>query len=59
MSNHSWNEAYFLQAFLMYNKSFRITMWNSLLARFYHAQLKEDFPLFLANPGSSIWLQKN
>src|SRR5579872_3722259 len=57
-ANHSWNEACVLQAFLMYNEAFRIVMWNSLLARYYSKDIQLDFPLFLKNPGGSLWLMK-
>jgi predicted O-methyltransferase YrrM len=57
-ANHSWNEAYVLQAFLMYNERFRVTMWNSLLAKMHYVRIKTDYPIFLRNPGSSIWLIK-
>ncbi len=57
-SNYSWNEAYVLQAFLMYNDRFRVTMWNSMFAREHRSVILQDFPLFLNNPGSSIWLEK-
>ncbi len=57
-SNLSWNEAYFLRAFLMYNATFEVVMWNSLLARTYGRIIADDFPLFLKNPGSSIWIER-
>jgi len=56
--NHSWNEAYMLRAFLMYNMQFKILFWGSLLARCYRQELTEEYPKFLNNPGSSIWLHR-
>jgi predicted O-methyltransferase YrrM len=54
--NYSWNEAYVLRAFLMYNDVFEIVYWNSLLYR--EADLREEFALKGGNPGSSIWLRR-
>jgi hypothetical protein len=56
-SNYSWNEAYALRAFLMYNTRFRVIFWNSLFARGYRASIQDEFSPFLKNPGSSIWLE--
>ena len=57
--NYSWNEAYALQAFLMYNNRFSIIFWNSLIARTHRAKLLLDYPSFLTNAGTSIWLVVN
>ena len=54
--NYSWNEAYALRAFLMYNNSFEITFWNSAMARAHPAKLLADSPDFMNNAGTSIWL---
>ncbi len=54
--NYSWNEAYALRAFLMYNGRFSIFFWNSYLARTCRQKLLNDYPNFLRNPGSSIWI---
>ena len=54
--NYSWNEAYLLRAFLMYNDAFDVIYWNSLLYR--EPDLRSDFALKSGNPGSSIWLRR-
>ena len=54
--NYSWNEAYALRAFLMYNDAFAITYWNSLLYR--EPDVREEAELKSGNPGSSIWLRR-
>jgi predicted O-methyltransferase YrrM len=54
--NYSWNEAYALRAFLMYNRKFSVLFWNTYLARVCRARLMADYPAFLSSPGSSIWL---
>ena len=56
--NLSWNEAYFLRAFLMYNTKFRIVMWNSLLAREFGRHGLPESSTFMRNPGSSVWIRK-
>ncbi|MEB3049488.1 class I SAM-dependent methyltransferase [Mycolicibacter sp. MYC123] len=55
--NKSWNEAYALQAFLMYNPAFEVVFWNGLLAQRQRKLILETLPLFLKNPGGSIWLR--
>ncbi len=54
----AWNEAYILRAFLQYNNSFKIMLFNSYLAQFYRETLESQMPLCLKNPGGSIWLRK-
>ena len=54
--NHSWNEAYALRAFLMFNSQFKIVFWGSCLKRFCHDAMRADFPQFPANAGSAIWI---
>jgi predicted O-methyltransferase YrrM len=56
-NNHSWNEIYALRAFLMYNPVFEVVFWNGLFTHRQHELIQETNPLFLKNPGSSIWLR--
>lgn len=56
--NFSWNEAYALRAFLMYNAAFKITFWNSLLAKSFASEIQKEVPTFLKNPGGSIWIRR-
>lgn len=52
--NRSWNEAYFLRAFLMYNSAFTVHFWTDFHALFgAHA----DDPL--VGRASSIWIRRN
>lgn len=61
----AWNEAYLLRAFLQYNKSFEIEIFNSFLNRFHRDKLRATLPLcvqyadenILAS-GLSLWLRK-
>ncbi len=53
----SWNETYFLRAFLMHNEAWSIEMCNSWLMRFYSDALKEAMP-GISFEGASLWLCK-
>jgi len=57
-TNYSWNEIYALRAFLMYNSEFRIRFWGSCMAQRRPQLIREVFPLFLKNPGGSLWIEK-
>jgi predicted O-methyltransferase YrrM len=59
----AWNETYLLRAFLQYNSTFRIRLWNSYLA-LAHADLLEDWmPLWTTTVdfgvGGSLWLERS
>lgn len=60
--NYSWNEVYFVQAFLMYNKSFKIEFFNHYLATQLPDAVRDADPVmaerFLKNPGAGLWLRK-
>jgi predicted O-methyltransferase YrrM len=56
--NRSWNEIYALRAFLMYNSAFEVVFWNGLFAHRQPELAHEANPLFLKNPGGSIWLRR-
>jgi hypothetical protein len=55
--NYSWNEAYALRAFLMYNVRFEIVFWGSLFKQKFPRNVEEVNPQFAMNPGTSIWLK--
>ncbi len=56
-NNRSWNEIYALRALLMYNSAFEVVFWNGLFAHRQPELVHETNPLFLKNPGGSIWLR--
>ena len=56
-NNYSWNEIYALRAFLSYNSAFEVVFWSSLFTLRQRELVQETNPLFLKNPGSSIWLR--
>jgi len=57
-NGRAWNEAYALRAFLQFNSSFEILFFNSYLSVHHKDALERHLPLFLRNPGGSIWLRK-
>jgi len=53
-----WNEAYLLRAFLTHNCAFEIVLFNSFLNQCLTERVKAEFPLFLEDPGASLWLRR-
>jgi predicted O-methyltransferase YrrM len=56
--NYSWNETYFVRAFLMHNRSYSVFYSSSYMAQQEPDMIKEHFPTFPANPGTGLWLIK-
>jgi hypothetical protein len=56
--NYSWNEAYAVRAFLMFNPNFKIIFWGSLLKRLYSEKVVREGGRFARNSGTSLWLQR-
>lgn len=56
--NRSWNEAYLLRAFLMYNAAFQVLFFTNYFARQHRAAVQELCPTFLRDSGGAIWLRK-
>jgi predicted O-methyltransferase YrrM len=54
----AWNEAYLLRAFLQYNSRFRVEWFNPFLVHWHRDRFAREMPLFLENPGGSLWLRK-
>ncbi len=54
--NRSWNELYFLRAFLMFNSMFRVIFFNHYFSVKYPNQITGT-PL-AKNPGGGLWLRK-
>jgi hypothetical protein len=57
-----WNEQYILRAFLEYNTSFKIVLFNTYLESVFSKELKDRFPLVLkkieGQQDGSIWIKK-
>lgn len=54
----AWNEAYLLRAFLQYNSQFEVVLLNCFVARAFTSLIEQHMPLFLKNPGGSLWVRK-
>lgn len=54
----SWNEAYVLRAFLMYNASFRIEFWSAYASHFQGELIADKMPLCRQWPGGAFWLSR-
>jgi hypothetical protein len=54
----AWNEAYLLHAFLAYNETFEILLFNDLIAKLHPEVLRDGFPLCTKNTGGSLWIRK-
>jgi len=57
--NRSWNELYAVRAFLSYNSTWRIILFNSYLAKLEQAMIEATYPTFLGQSGSALWLQRS
>ena len=60
--NHSWNELYFLHAFLMYNAAFEIVFFNDYFGKVHSDVVQDLVPAIAArmllNPGGGLWLRR-
>ncbi|NJR65857.1 MAG: class I SAM-dependent methyltransferase, partial [Leptolyngbyaceae cyanobacterium CRU_2_3] len=54
----AWNECYFLKAFLQYNQTFKIVLFNTFLEHRRPDWFRSHMPLCMKNLGGSIWLKK-
>ncbi len=54
----AWTEAYLLRAFLTFNRTFEIALFNTFLERFHEARFRERMALCMKNTGGSIWLRR-
>ena len=53
----SWNEAYFLRAFLMYNNSYEILCFADMIHK-YNKESFSEMPYCYKNHGGSFWIRK-
>ncbi len=53
----SWNENYFLKAFLMYNDKFEIQLFSHYIHK-HHKEAFTNMPLCYNNPGGNFWMLK-
>lgn len=58
LSGKAWNEAYVIKSFLQFNNAFKIELFNSYLAIHQPDLMKQHLPLFMKDPGSSLYIKK-
>jgi hypothetical protein len=56
-NGRSWNENYFLKAFLMYNNFFEIILFADFLHS-QHGEIFKDMPNCYLNSGGNMWIRK-
>jgi hypothetical protein len=59
IDGRAWNEAYLLRAFLQYNTQFDVLLLNSFVGHAFRTFMETNMPLFLKDPGGSLWLRKS
>jgi hypothetical protein len=47
-----------VKAFLQFNTAFGMLLFNSYLGIHHAAAMERHLPLFLRNPGGSLWIEK-
>jgi methyltransferase family protein len=57
-TNYSWNEAYAVRAFLMYNECFVPFYSSSLVLQLERPLVARLFPAFPENPGTNLWIRR-
>jgi predicted O-methyltransferase YrrM len=55
---YSWNEAYAVRAFLMYNANYRVEFMVAMFRRMAADLVRATFPAFDEQPGASLWVRK-
>lgn len=58
LRGRSWNEAYFLRAFLANNRSYRVLFFSSYLAKVHRRDWIRSFPAASPASASSLWIVK-
>ena len=56
--NLSWNELYYVRAFLTNNPEYEIVFFNDFMRKRHFELMRDVAPLFLELGGSSLWLRK-
>ena len=56
--NLSWNELYYVRAFLTNNPDYEILFFNDFMRKRHFDLMRDVAPLFLELGGSSVWLRK-
>lgn len=56
--NRSWNEAYFLRAFLSLNDQYRVIYFSDWVYKCHRELVAASMPLCVQHRGGSIWIEK-
>jgi len=56
--NLSWNELYYVRAFLSDNLNYEILFFNNYMAKCHPAEMQSSCPPFMRDSGSSFWMRK-
>jgi hypothetical protein len=54
----AWNEAYLLHAFLLFNPSFEIVLFNDWLLHEHYDALEREIPALTPGAGAALWLRR-
>ena len=54
----AWNECYLVHAFLLFNDTFEIELFNHYLAVCHREVIAAELPAMLENTGGALWLKK-
>lgn len=54
----AWNECYLVHAFLLYNDTFEVLLFNHYLAQCHPDLVAAELPAILENPGGALWLRR-
>jgi len=54
----AWNECYLVHAFLLFNNSYEIVLFNHYLAECHREVIAAELPAMLENTGGALWLKR-
>jgi len=54
----AWNECYLVHAFLLYNDTYQIELFNHYLAQCHREVIAAELPAMLENTGGALWLRR-
>lgn len=54
----AWNECYLVHAFLLFNDSYEIVLFNHWLAECHREVIATELPKMLADTGGALWLRR-
>ena len=54
----AWNECYLVHAFLLYNDTYQIELFNHYLGQCHREIIETELPAMLENTGGALWLKR-